>query len=137
MSTSPNKTKMLLSMSRNKACLAFAAALVVALSRYCFNKSHDRIADNGGSIRRRLQEDVSVNNVASITLIGERHSGTNWITDHLRECFGDELKVRVGFILCKSEMKISMSLILCYWLLLKRSWYPTHASSIGFNTILK
>lgn len=79
--------------SRSKACLAFATASVVALSQYSFKKSHDRIA-----VRRRLQEDVSVNNVASITLIGERHSGTNWITDHLRGCFGDELRVRVDFV---------------------------------------
>jgi hypothetical protein len=30
----------------------------------------------------------------SINLIGERHSGTNWITDHLVECFGDQIPVR-------------------------------------------
>lgn len=88
----PIKTNIMLS-SRSKACLAFATASVVALSQYSFKKSHDRIA-----VRRRLQEDVSVNNVASITLIGERHSGTNWITDHLRGCFGDELRVRVDFV---------------------------------------
>lgn len=88
----PIKTNIMLS-SRRKACLAFATASVVALSQYSFKKSHDRIA-----VRRRLQEDVSVNNVASITLIGERHSGTNWITDHLRGCFGDELRVRVDFV---------------------------------------
>jgi hypothetical protein len=27
--------------------------------------------------------------VERIILLGERHSGTNWITDHLQECFGD------------------------------------------------
>ena len=32
--------------------------------------------------------------VEKIVLLGERHSGTNWITDHLTECFhGDHLKV--------------------------------------------
>ena len=31
--------------------------------------------------------------VTSITLIGERHSGTNWITDDLNDCFGDDLIV--------------------------------------------
>lgn len=29
----------------------------------------------------------------TISLIGERHSGTNWITDHLEDCFGDRIKV--------------------------------------------
>ena len=27
--------------------------------------------------------------IERIVLLGERHSGTNWITDHLDECFGD------------------------------------------------
>ena len=31
--------------------------------------------------------------VASINLIGERHSGTNWITDHLVDCFSDQIPV--------------------------------------------
>jgi len=29
-----------------------------------------------------------------IALLGERHSGTNWITNHLRECFSRDIKVR-------------------------------------------
>lgn len=29
-----------------------------------------------------------------IFFIGERHSGTNWMFDHLVECFGDDIKVR-------------------------------------------
>mmetsp|Transcript_13618 Transcript_13618/g.29444 ORF Transcript_13618/g.29444 Transcript_13618/m.29444 type:complete len:414 (+) Transcript_13618:190-1431(+) len=33
----------------------------------------------------------------SISLIGERHSGTNWITDHLVDCFGDQIKVEPEF----------------------------------------
>ena len=28
-----------------------------------------------------------------ILLLGERHSGTNWITNHLSDCFGEDLKV--------------------------------------------
>ena len=31
--------------------------------------------------------------VERIILLGERHSGTNWITDHLQECFGDRVIV--------------------------------------------
>jgi hypothetical protein len=31
--------------------------------------------------------------VEKIVLLGERHSGTNWITDHLRECFSDSIEV--------------------------------------------
>lgn len=30
---------------------------------------------------------------STINLIGERHSGTNWITDHLVDCFGDQIQV--------------------------------------------
>ena len=32
--------------------------------------------------------------VSTINLIGERHSGTNWITDHLEDCFGDQIQVK-------------------------------------------
>mmetsp|Transcript_30499 Transcript_30499/g.64256 ORF Transcript_30499/g.64256 Transcript_30499/m.64256 type:complete len:426 (+) Transcript_30499:224-1501(+) len=35
--------------------------------------------------------------VSTISLIGERHSGTNWITDHLEDCFGDQIKVETAF----------------------------------------
>jgi hypothetical protein len=31
--------------------------------------------------------------IERIVLLGERHSGTNWITDHLDECFGDRVIV--------------------------------------------
>ena len=37
--------------------------------------------------------------VSTINLIGERHSGTNWITDHLRDCFGDQIEVSLINIL--------------------------------------
>ena len=30
---------------------------------------------------------------STINLIGERHSGTNWITNHLVDCFGDQIEV--------------------------------------------
>ncbi|KAL7465400.1 hypothetical protein ACHAXS_005721 [Conticribra weissflogii] len=35
--------------------------------------------------------------VTNIALIGERHSGTNWITDHLQDCFGEDILVRVSY----------------------------------------
>eukprot|EP00571_Detonula_confervacea_P000033 CAMPEP_0172323734 /NCGR_PEP_ID=MMETSP1058-20130122/49452_1 /TAXON_ID=83371 /ORGANISM="Detonula confervacea, Strain CCMP 353" /LENGTH=413 /DNA_ID=CAMNT_0013039813 /DNA_START=194 /DNA_END=1435 /DNA_ORIENTATION=- len=35
--------------------------------------------------------------VTSINLLGERHSGTNWITDHLVDCFGDQIPVQTDF----------------------------------------
>ncbi|KAL7544211.1 hypothetical protein ACHAWF_007591 [Thalassiosira exigua] len=37
----------------------------------------------------------------SINLIGERHSGTKWIKDHLQDCFGDRIPVKDGFIRTK------------------------------------
>jgi hypothetical protein len=33
--------------------------------------------------------------IERIVLLGERHSGTNWITDHLDECFGDRVIVSI------------------------------------------
>jgi hypothetical protein len=32
--------------------------------------------------------------VDKIVLLGERHSGTNWITDHLQDCFAHRIQVR-------------------------------------------
>jgi hypothetical protein len=37
---------------------------------------------------------VSPPKAQQIFFIGERHSGTNWMFDHLVECFGDDIKVR-------------------------------------------
>jgi hypothetical protein len=77
------------------ALVLCAITIIAALSQY--NNSPDESIPSGRPlIRHRLQEDVSA--VTSITLIGERHSGTNWITDHLNECFGDDLQVRVLFV---------------------------------------
>ncbi len=36
--------------------------------------------------------------VTNIALIGERHSGTNWITDHLQDCFGEDILVSSNVI---------------------------------------
>eukprot|EP00977_Amphora_coffeiformis_P009959 scaffold2327_cov149-Amphora_coffeaeformis.AAC.3 len=33
----------------------------------------------------------------SLHLLGERHTGTKWMTEHLTECFGDEIEIRKGF----------------------------------------
>ena len=38
-------------------------------------------------------EQMSKNNITTIHLIGERHCGTKWITNHLTECFGDDVRV--------------------------------------------
>jgi hypothetical protein len=79
--------------SRTKTALtALAATALVALSQL------GRTDPAEPSIRRRLSEDTSV--VTTISLIGERHSGTNWITDHLAECFGSDLTVRLLIELC-------------------------------------
>lgn len=36
--------------------------------------------------------------VTKIILLGERHSGTNWITDHLEECFGKDIEVSMRYL---------------------------------------
>ena len=33
----------------------------------------------------------------SLHLLGERHSGTKWMTEYLTECFGDDIEVRKSF----------------------------------------
>ena len=35
-----------------------------------------------------------INTIKSINLIGERHSGTKWITSQLDDCFGDQIAVK-------------------------------------------
>lgn len=42
-------------------------------------------------------KDSSVASKPSLHLLGERHSGTKWMTEHLNECFGDEIEIRRGF----------------------------------------
>lgn len=79
---------------RTACCLAMAITALVALSRYNIAKSGDKTVVADSLIRRRLQED-DTSTVTSISLIGERHSGTNWITDHLTKCFSDDLTVRM------------------------------------------
>jgi hypothetical protein len=37
--------------------------------------------------------DALYGKVQTIRLLGERHSGTNWITDHLSDCFGEDIPV--------------------------------------------
>jgi hypothetical protein len=41
----------------------------------------------------KVVERASDTSVERIILLGERHSGTNWIIDHLQECFGDRIHV--------------------------------------------
>ncbi|KAL9182122.1 hypothetical protein ACHAXT_012774 [Thalassiosira profunda] len=42
---------------------------------------------------RRKKKRKGKRKVEKLILLGERHSGTNWITDHLRECFGDDVEI--------------------------------------------
>ena len=39
---------------------------------------------------KNVMEILSTTPVEKIVLLGERHSGTNWITDHLTACFQDD-----------------------------------------------
>jgi hypothetical protein len=83
---------MLSSSIKGKAALALAlTSLVLVLSQNrTKNAANQTVTTVASSIRRKLQD---TSTVTSISLIGERHSGTNWITDHLNECFADDLIV--------------------------------------------
>ncbi len=53
-------------------------------------ESSDQILSNAA----KKAPSTSIKPVEKIVLLGERHSGTNWITDHLRACFqSDDIKV--------------------------------------------
>ena len=71
-----------------------------SLLRSSVRVSHDVYADFRGIWRPEYDYDANYEmwdklygKVRSIRLLGERHSGTNWITDHLVECFGKEIPV--------------------------------------------
>ena len=81
---------------RVKAVLSLAVtSLTVGLSQSGLGYYDDiTMVGKTGSFRRRLQEsEVKSHLVTAISLMGERHSGTNWIADHLTKCFGSELAV--------------------------------------------
>ena len=56
--------------------------------------------------------------VQQVILLGERHSGTNWITDYLVDCFGDEIKVRFKWefgsvhIMCYNLLQLQLTILL-------------------------
>ncbi|KAL9186933.1 hypothetical protein ACHAXT_010653 [Thalassiosira profunda] len=56
---------------------------------------HGASANDNGVLGRIYghQTASSAQSIQSIHLIGERHSGTKWITSHLQQCFGDQLPV--------------------------------------------
>jgi len=70
--------------------------------------------NNDGSSDQN-EKKISPLGIKQIILLGERHSGTNWITDYLVDCFGDDIKVRFvymfGHIVCSFE-KVH---IICYF----------------------
>ena len=47
---------------------------------------------------KRRDDIIMAKPVEKIVLLGERHGGTNWITDHLADCFGDRVEVRGSFL---------------------------------------
>ena len=51
-----------------------------------------------GSSDQNVEKKISPTSIRQIILLGERHSGTNWITDYLIDCFGDDIKVRFGCV---------------------------------------
>lgn len=67
----------------------------------------DIIKSGSGGVRLGKQQSVNDDGSSDIEkkisptqiiLLGERHSGTNWITDYLIDCFGDDMKVRFGCV---------------------------------------
>jgi hypothetical protein len=52
--------------------------------------------------------------IERIVLLGERHSGTNWITDHLDECFGDRVIVSI-YNLEKASVDIFDTFLRCLY----------------------
>ena len=67
--------------------------------------------------------------VERIALLGERHSGTNWITDHLQECFGRVIEVRIMLYGSWYSIFRFAERSLIYFRLLR----ITRDSSIGFK----
>ena len=53
--------------------------------------------NNDGSSDQNVEKKRSPKGIQiqQIILLGERHSGTNWITDYLVDCFGEDIKVRL------------------------------------------
>ncbi|KAL3800301.1 hypothetical protein HJC23_003597 [Cyclotella cryptica] len=98
---------------RFKTVIALAVtSLVVGLSQLIGNYDDATMIKKTGSIRRGLQESEAKSAlVNAISLMGERHSGTNWIADHLTECFGDELTVKVSYSRFKHWFQYDMTTI--------------------------
>lgn len=55
------------------------------------------IDTDGGGIKMEQALVCNTGPATSIKLIGERHSGTNWIANHLVDCFGDQIMVESSF----------------------------------------
>jgi len=52
--------------------------------------------------------------IQQVILLGERHSGTNWITDYLVDCFGDDIKVRSWCVSGYCGIVLIMCHFFCY-----------------------
>ena len=103
----------------NSWCISFRMK-VIGISLLCIVGSilyretiFDIIIDSrsgsvGGGVRlgkKSYNNDCSSDQNVSLTgdiqqiiLLGERHSGTNWITDYLVDCFGDDIGVCSGVL---------------------------------------
>ena len=53
-------------------------------------------ASTMGTLKKKLRARRFLDR-PSLHLIGERHSGTNWMTDHLRDCFNDTVDFFRGY----------------------------------------
>ena len=86
-------------------------------------KQQQSVINDGSSDQKYIEKKISPTSIEQIILLGERHSGTNWITDYLIDCFGDEIKVRFewefgSMCVCISCVKknIAMAILLYTYL---------------------
>lgn len=82
---------------RGRRVAAALKSIGISLLLLCVMLRNVQITSINSSDQISLEAVVEVAHYAKpvekIVLLGERHSGTNWITDHLRECFQGDLKV--------------------------------------------
>jgi hypothetical protein len=90
---SKNRQSRLKSLSKRGAIAVAFFALVCSSNIFFFEYNLGELIADSEAAEEYFNKAVN-KPVEKIILLGERHSGTNWITDHLTECFqNDHLEV--------------------------------------------